>query len=178
MRKLAIAFLALAITACGSALDDLAAETCEDLEDSIVLTAALIVSSAIEDAEDLGFSAPELGDAMREQCPEIMAALEQVGTESEEREQQERDLMSRVDLETDRCTTDGYSGTVTNNSGFTVDVTIEVEFLGRSNLQLDTSVDFVRSLSPGQTAQWDVSYFGNEGQLDSCRAEISSVRES
>lgn len=98
--------------------------------------------------------APELGDKMREACSGIMAALENVGEEQERRD----NLINEVSLELERCGSDSATGTVTNNSSVRVDITIEVEFLDEANVQLDTGLDFLNGLRPGQTGQWEAHF--------------------
>ena len=79
---LAVPVIALIVHAQGApqrALEALAADTCDQLEDAIVLQVGYILGDAIEDAEELGFSGPELGDEMRSQCPIMMAAVASLG---------------------------------------------------------------------------------------------------
>lgn len=109
---------------------------------------------------------------MREACPEIMAALENVGEEQERRE----NLINEVELELERCGSDSATGTVRNNSDVRVDVTIEVEFVDDGNVLIDTGIDLVNELRPGQTGQWEAHFFGDD--YARCRADISSVFES
>ena len=156
---------------------NLAQVTCEQLEGSIVLTAGLILQTAISTAENLGYTAPELGDKMREECPGVMDAIENIGDEQEARE----NLINEVTLDLRRCSDDGASGIVTNNSSVRVDIFIDVEYLSDSveylsdsGVLLDTGFASVSGLRPGQTGEWD-SFFS--GDLDRCRAEISSVFE-
>jgi hypothetical protein len=56
-------------------LDQLAKDTCNQLDGSIMLAAGFTLESAINKAERLGFSGPELGDRMREHCPSIMRQI-------------------------------------------------------------------------------------------------------
>lgn len=149
----------------------MATETCEDLEGAIVLTAGAIVQRAIDDAEELGFTGPELGDEMREVCPDIMAALEGIGEEQERRDA----LPSQIDLELRSCSSDGANGTVTNNSDVTVNVSIDVQFTDDSGTLVESGFDSVRGLRPGQTGQWDAAFFGDD--YNRCSADISSVFE-
>jgi hypothetical protein len=173
LRGLLFLFLLIWVVACGDGgLTDLATETCEDLEDSIVLTAGSIVERAIEDAEEMGFTGPELGDKMREVCPEIMAALEGIGEEQEQRE----NLPNEMDLQLDECNSDGATGTVTNNSDVTADVFIDVQFTSEDGTLIDTGFASVNGLRPGQTGEWQASFFGDG--LDRCAADISSASES
>jgi hypothetical protein len=58
------------------ALEELAADTCQQLDDAIVLQVGYILGDAIDDAEELGFSGFDLGDEMRSACPLTMAAME------------------------------------------------------------------------------------------------------
>lgn len=175
MRRLRIAVLGLALVlvACGNEgkLTDLAIDTCQELDGSIVLTAGLILQDAIAEAEDLGFTAPELGDKMREECPGIMAAIENVGEEQERRE----DLPNQVSLELDGCTSDGASGTVTNNADVTVSVFIEVQFTNDAGVLVDIGLGSVDGLRPGQTGEWEAFFFGDD--YARCRANIDSVYE-
>jgi hypothetical protein len=57
-------------------MDDLAQETCDELDGAIVMIAGSIVSKAVGKAERLGFSGPELGSRMRDKCPGIMNHLD------------------------------------------------------------------------------------------------------
>jgi hypothetical protein len=56
-------------------LRELAQDTCAELEGSIMLQVGSILSKAQSRALRLGFSAPELGDSMREECPALMMGL-------------------------------------------------------------------------------------------------------
>jgi hypothetical protein len=79
---LAIPVIALIVHAQGApqrALEALAADTCDELNDAIVLQVGYILGDAIDDAEELGFTGPELGDEMRAQCPAMMAAVAAIG---------------------------------------------------------------------------------------------------
>jgi hypothetical protein len=62
-------------------LDQLAQDTCDDLEGSIMLVAASTLSSSINKAERLGFTGRDLGDRMREHCPSIMRQIMEVASE-------------------------------------------------------------------------------------------------
>ena len=82
LAALAVPVIALVVHAQGApqrALEALAADTCEELDDAIVLQVGYILGDAIEDAEELGFTGPELGDEMRTQCPAMMAAVAAIG---------------------------------------------------------------------------------------------------
>ena len=56
-------------------LDQLAKDTCDELDGSIMLVAGVTLESAVNKAERLGFSGPELGDRMREHCPSILRQI-------------------------------------------------------------------------------------------------------
>jgi hypothetical protein len=56
-------------------LDQLAKDTCDDVDGAMMLTAISTLSSSINKAERLGFSGPELGDRMREHCPSIVRQI-------------------------------------------------------------------------------------------------------
>jgi hypothetical protein len=53
-----------------------AQDTCDQLDGAIMLQVGPILSSATKKAERLGFTGPELGEQMRELCPDTMSALE------------------------------------------------------------------------------------------------------
>ncbi len=55
---------------------ELAKETCDELDGAIVLVAGPLMKKAIGKAERLGFSAPDLGGIMREECPGLMQSLD------------------------------------------------------------------------------------------------------
>lgn len=172
-RGLLAALMTVAVVACGDGgLTDLATETCDDLEGSIVLTAGVILQGAIDDAADLGFTGPELGAKMREVCPGIMLALEGVGDEQERRD----NLPNEMTLVVDACTSDGANGTVRNDSDVTVDIYIDVQFEATDGTLVDSGTGSVSGLRPGQTGEWDASYFGDT--YARCSADIGSVFES
>jgi len=179
-----VGFFALLVSfvlaACGGGkLGDLAEDTCEQLEDSIVLTAGLIVQTAIDEAEDLGYTAPELGVKMREECPGIMAALENIGEDQVEREierAERENLPNLIGLELEGCFSDEARGTVTNNSDVKVGVFIDVAFTDDNGVLIDSGLGSVSGLDPGQTGIWDASFFGDD--YARCRADIGSVFES
>lgn len=50
-------------------LDELGEFTCEALDGTNLLGAASIIGAAVERAEELGFSGPELGDRLQAHCP-------------------------------------------------------------------------------------------------------------
>lgn len=56
-------------------MNELAKETCDEIDGSIMLVVGGVMKKAIGKAERLGFSGPELGDRMREECPGLMAGL-------------------------------------------------------------------------------------------------------
>jgi hypothetical protein len=171
--NVALVVFALALSACGEdPLVALAEDTCEELDSAIVLQVGGILSSAINDAEDLGHTAPELGDALREECPELLAAVEGISEEQEERD----NLINEVSLEIEGCFGDEARGSVTNNSSRTVDVFIDVQFLDESGVVIESGIGNARGLRPGETGRWDAHYFGNG--YDRCRAVVSNVFES
>jgi hypothetical protein len=83
--------------------------------------------------------------------------------------------ISEVRLTLERCSDDGAEGKVVNNSDVRVDIFIDIEYLSDSGTVIDTGFASVSGLRPGQTSEWDSSFFG---YFDSCRAEVSSVSES
>jgi hypothetical protein len=172
LRLLAAAcVMAAALTGCGGGVGQLAKETCAELEGAIVLTAGTIVSRAIAEAEDMGASASELGDAMRSECPEIMAAIENIGEEQERRDA----LPAQMEVEVTACTDQGAEGTVKNNSSATVDVYVDVQFLDQAGTVVDDGIGSIGGLRPGETGRWDASSF--EGGWSRCRANVGSVFE-
>jgi len=56
-------------------MNELAQETCDELDGAIVMVAGPIISKAVGKAERLGFSGPELGERMRDRCPGLMRQL-------------------------------------------------------------------------------------------------------
>jgi hypothetical protein len=58
-------------------LDQLAKDTCDDVDGAIMLTAISTLSSSINKAERLGFTGRELGDRMREHCPSIVRQIDE-----------------------------------------------------------------------------------------------------
>jgi hypothetical protein len=62
-------------------LTELAVETCGQLDGAIMLQVGSILGGATRKAEHLGFTPQELGDEMREECPDLMAAMERWGRE-------------------------------------------------------------------------------------------------
>jgi hypothetical protein len=151
-------------------LHEIAVRTCGELEGAIVFQVGSILGGAIAEAEDAGHTAPELGDEMREECPDIMAAVESID------EEEARDnLINEVDLQLGGCISDWAEGTVTNNAPVAVDVFIDVQFLADDGTLIDTTRT-VTSLRPGQTGEWDAFFFGAD--YARCRADLSSVNES
>lgn len=146
-----------------------ARRVCDEASRGVVLTAAISMTAAIESAPDPG----ALAAAIREECPEIVNQILEVGSGLDSGGQ---DLIGRANMQMDTCDQDGARGTVRNNHSAAIDVTIEVQFLSGSRVLLDTGLDFVDGLRPGQTAEWDASYFGES--LGFCDPEVTSVRES
>lgn len=143
-----------------------AQRVCSDASEGIVLTAAIRMTNAIENSSDPA----ALAAAIREECPEIVNQILELG------EDDSQDLIGRANMQMDECDQDGARGTVRNNHSAPIDVTIEVQFLGDDRVLVDTGIDFVNSLRPGQTAQWDASFFG--AAIGFCDPVITSVRES
>ena len=54
----------------------LAKDTCKDMEGMMLIAAAGLLKKRTEEAEDLGFSGPEFGNKLREECPAIMQQFE------------------------------------------------------------------------------------------------------
>lgn len=79
---------------------------------------------------------------------------------------EENDEAAWSDVETPRCAWEpGFErfravGSVTNGSSKRSDYVIEVKAVSEAGSQLDTSVAFVRTLDPGQSAQWEATFFG------------------
>jgi hypothetical protein len=164
--------LAVVLSGCGGGVDQLAKETCAELEGAIVLQAGPIVQRAIADAEDMGATAGDLGDAMRSECPEIMAAIENIGQEQEQRDA----LPGQMDVEVTACTIgDGAEGTVKNNSASTVDVFIDVQYLDQAGTVVDDGIGSISGLRAGETGRWQASSF--EGGWSRCRANVGNVFE-
>ena len=179
MRKIivaTVATVATALSACSSdsGLTDLANETCNDLDNAIVLQVGGILGSAIADAEDLGYTGPELGDRMREECPGTMAALDSLGDEQEARD----NLPNQMRVITSVCSGGGSRGTVTNNSDLTVDVFISVQYLDRVGTIIDDGLDSIDGIRPGETANWEDERYDALSGITNCRATASSVFES
>jgi hypothetical protein len=57
-------------------LRELARETCDEIDGAMVIVVAGVINKASNKAERLGFEKQELGEEMREQCPGVVAALE------------------------------------------------------------------------------------------------------
>lgn len=146
-----------------------ARRVCDEAGRGIVLTAAMNMADAIENASD----PTAMAAAIREECPEIVAQILDVGSGLDSGGQ---DLIGRANMQMDTCDQDGARGTVRNNHSAAIDVTIEVQFLSGSRVLLDTGLDFVDGLRPGQTAEWDASFFGES--LGFCDPEVTSVYES
>jgi hypothetical protein len=141
-----------------------AQRVCEQASEGIVLTAALLMNEAIENADN----PTAMAQAIRDECPEIVNQILDVGSGGE-------DLTGEVSLELDGCTSDGASGTVRNNHSASVDITIEVQFLDEGVL-IDTGLDFVNGLRPNQTGTWEANFFGDD--YSRCSANVTSVFES
>lgn len=176
--------LALVAAACSAPkLDTLAARTCSQLEDAIVLIAGVIVSEAISEAEETGFTGAGLGDAMRDECPELMSALEGTGNQSdageiirviEDATQAARVSAVQHSIETSgSCTADGHEGTLENPFGEKIDVTLEIRFTNDGVL-VETSTDYVKGVRPGEKAAWDGYAFGAD--FTHCAVEVTDVR--
>lgn len=58
-------------------LQELADNTCSNLDGQMMLAVGPILKNAIDKAGKLGFSGPELGDKMRARCPDIMYQIEE-----------------------------------------------------------------------------------------------------
>lgn len=81
-RVLAILILAACLGAAywlfirpGLELDEVAQDTCDQMDGAIMLQVGPILNSAQRKAERLGFTPPELGDRMRAKCPDLMSQL-------------------------------------------------------------------------------------------------------
>lgn len=172
MHRFTGALLTIMVVAagCGGGVQQLAKETCAELEGAVILTAGSIVSAAVAKAEDMGSSGAELGDAMRAECPGIMDALENVGEEQERREA----LPGQMDLEVTGCTDDGASGTVTNGSDVTVDIFIDVQYLDSSGTVVDDGIASISGLRPGETGNWDSGRI-DDSDIARCRADVDDA---
>lgn len=129
--------LAAAVMGCTNPIASLAKDTCAELDGAIVLQVGPILRKAISRAEDLGASGPELGAAMREECPETMSAIDNIGQEQEDREA----LPSKMVVDVTSCSDDGAGGTVRNGSTVTVDIFIGVQFLDAAGVVIDDGID-------------------------------------
>ena len=149
-----------------------AKETCDELDGAIVLQVGGILSRAIGRAEDAGFSAPDLGDVMRAKCPDMMAAVNSISEDQQEREA----LPSKMRVKLDTCYSDKAVGSVTNNSNVTVEVFVEVQFLDDKGTVIDDGIDSVSGLRPGETGKWEAPYLGDSSYA-TCRADVTSAFE-
>lgn len=68
----------------------LAQDTCAELDGAMVIQAGPILKKAVSRAERLGFTGPDLGDRMRDECPSLMRALEERAAEAQARSQSPR----------------------------------------------------------------------------------------
>lgn len=174
-----VVFLGLAavlLASCGGdgqgKLNEVAVETCGELEGAIRLQVGSILSRGISRAEASGFSAPELGTAMRAECPELMAAIDTWLEEEERRE----NLPDQMRVTVDQCWSDGARGTVKNNSDVTVDVFIDVQFLDEDGVIVDNGIDSVSGLRAGESGKWEASSLADE-RAAKCRASVDSAYE-
>lgn len=136
-----------------------------------------ILGRALDDADEAGVSGPELGDAMREQCPAEMAAVTSLSEDEAEREA----LPDQVELELVECRSGeggGPTGTVTNTGDVAIDVWVEVDYLDDSDVVLDQGLASVRSLRPGVTAEWTATGGYDLDGLSQCHASVGDVYES
>lgn len=167
--------LCLVVAACGgggSQLTALAEDTCGKLDGAIMLQAGGILTSATREARLLGHTTGEFGDAMREVCPGLMAALAEWNAEQTARD----NLINEVTVQLDGCRHDGAAGTVVNKSNRTVDVYVEVQFLDDEGVLINTGLGSVRGLRAGQAGEWNAHFIGRD--YARCRASIDSVFES
>lgn len=149
---------------------DLADDTCRRLEDAIVLQVGGIVNRATSEAESMGSSGPELGEAMRERCPGMIAAMQGIADEQEADNQ----LPSQVEVLGVSCGADQVNGEIRNNSDRTVTVFLDVRFYDSGEtVLLDSSTASVSGLDPGQTGRYE-SYVP-VGSYERCRVVVSSV---
>lgn len=176
---IAIGGLSLALVGCGASpetrLERIASETCEELNRAVRLEIGLILDEAIEEAEELGFGGPDLGDALRSRCPDTMAAIEHIGQDRGSQRVAGVDGQENVQLELEGCFSDEARGIVTNNGDDRLTVFVEVQFLDEEDVLVGTGSDIVSGLRPGQTGQWTAHYFGDP--YARCMAEISNVYE-
>lgn len=152
-------------------LNELAQETCSELEGAIVLQAGGILSGALDEADDLGFTGPELGDEMRSECPGLMQAMDNIGEESERRE----GLRGQMEAEITRCTSDSVTGTVVNRSDVTVDVWLEIDLEDEDGVNVGSSSATVQRLRPGQEGRWEAPVFESYAR---CTGRVGTVSES
>ncbi len=114
----------------------------------------------------------EFGSAVRADCPAAMAAVDAIN----DREERQQNLPKQMAVEVAHCYSKEAQGTVTNNSGVTVDVYVEVQFLDEAGRVLDDSLDSVSGLRAGETGNWTAPYLGR-GKPARCRANVGSVFE-
>lgn len=151
-------------------LQELAEETCDELEGAIVLQVGGIINSAVNRAERMGASGPELGNRMRQECPGVMGAVENIG-EEQEREESLADEVEMVDLE---CLGDSAEGRVRNNNDVAVDVWVEIDFMDEEGgTVLEQGLDNL-SLQPNTTGRYDVTNIGPSAGF--CSGRIDTVR--
>ena len=177
MRKLMLllVLVGLVVAGCGDGggrLAQLAEDTCAELDGSMMLTAGGTLVRAFDDANAMGYSGPEFGDALRAECPSIMSQINDWFAVQERRD----NLINEVGLDLDGCWQDRAEGTVTNNASVTVQVFIEVQFLDFADVLIDTGIDSISGLRPGQTATWEANYW-SDSRYAECSAEITSVYE-
>lgn len=66
-------------------LDNLAQDTCAELEGAIVMQAGPILHKSVSRAERLGYTGFDLGDKMKRHCPSLMNALSERSRDAQQR---------------------------------------------------------------------------------------------
>lgn len=67
-------------------LDNLAQDTCAELEGAIVMQAGPILHKSVSRAERLGYTGFDLGDKMKRHCPSIMNAISDRSRDAQRRQ--------------------------------------------------------------------------------------------
>lgn len=80
-------------------------------------------------------------------------------------------LMNEVAVSLDECGISSATGSITNNSDATVEATVVVE-LTQSGVWVDSAMELVGPLPPGQTMTWHAPIFSD---YDQCEADLFDV---
>lgn len=165
--------MALSLVACGRGdttptAETIAASACDELaEAGTPIERRLLEQELMDQVEQLdNVELPAVVGAMADRCHDLTAELRGGNATGPS--------AGDARLVLDQCSSDGADGTVENEGDDTITVRVRVRFTDSDDALLDSSIDVVDDLRPGEVGEWSVRHFGDD-HVARCDSRTDSV---